>query len=90
MRPIDADKLREELLEYEITIKRVNKNRISVKEQAILLDINAIVTNSPTADTTIHAEWIDDGCLYKCSNCGHTEEYYDMSYCPNCGARMDE
>lgn len=48
MRLIDADELKEELLEYEITIKRVNKNRISKKEQAILLDINAIVTNSPT------------------------------------------
>ena len=36
------------------------------------------------------AEWKEDGSwyFYKCSNCGHTEPYYVMVYCPVCGARM--
>ena len=34
------------------------------------------------------AEWKEDGALYRCTHCGHTESYYDMSYCPVCGAMM--
>ena len=36
-----------------------------------------------------HAKWKLDGSVYKCSNCGNAEPYYDFSYCPCCGARMD-
>ena len=46
----------------------------------------------PTEDVApvVHAYWMDNGANYKCSNCGNTEPYYDMLYCPHCGARMDE
>ena len=48
----------------------------------------------------VHAEWIDtqpeyhDGFhrnAHKCSNCNdyYTTEYYDLFFCPRCGAKMD-
>jgi hypothetical protein len=58
----------------------------------------------PTADVVevVHGEWIRGMGSYtriKCSKCEWTkpyiEDFYeaellaDMSYCPNCGARMD-
>lgn len=80
MRLVDADKLIEELNEAQIEGDEFYKGLGKAK---------LIVCYQPTIDPVKHAEWKEDGCLYKCSNCGNTEEYYDMSYCPCCGARMD-
>lgn len=38
----------------------------------------------------VHAEWKDNGANFKCSNCGNTETYDDMLFCPKCGAKMDK
>ena len=52
-----------------------------------------------------HGRWVDDyddyvGYIARCSVCGKkvlhavsydlTGERYEMNYCPNCGAKMDE
>ena len=34
-------------------------------------------------------EWIDDGCIEKCSQCGERREFPHWDFCPNCGAKMD-
>lgn len=49
------------------------------------------IDNAYTTDfaPVVHAEWIQDGCMYKCSNCGNHESYYDDCYCRVCGAKMD-
>lgn len=33
-------------------------------------------------------EWVDDGCVEKCSQCGERKEFPHWKYCPNCGADM--
>ena len=48
------------------------------------------IEEQETIDPIIHAEWKEDGCLYKCSNCGMTNSYYSDSYCVCCGAKMDK
>ena len=94
MRLIDADELKEQLKErYLKTVEWKSKTVYYEKadgEIAAFLEAVRTLNNAPTIDPVKHAEWKEDGCLYKCTNCGHTEEYYDMSYCPCCGARMDE
>ena len=60
-----------------------------------LLDMEVVEAN-PVA----HAKWTDtqpnyhNGCYisaHVCSNCHdyYTTEYYDLYFCPRCGARMD-
>lgn len=61
----------------------------------------AIIESVPTIDSVKHGKWVDfmteEWCTFdecKCSVCG-VVEYFNkgwkkFSYCPNCGARMDE
>ena len=62
----------------------------------------AMIESTPTVDAVpvVHAEWIDIqpdyhsgfyGNVHKCSNCNdyYTTEYYDLFFCPRCGAKMD-
>ena len=46
----------------------------------------------PAADVreNVRGEWIDDGQVQICSNCGEEHEWieYRASYCDNCGADM--
>lgn len=57
--------------------------------------LKLIVADCPTADVqeVRHGRWVQDGTGYhaKCSVCGeivYRGWYY--SFCPNCGAQMDE
>lgn len=56
-------------------------------------DIIKIIKSLPSVEPIIKkAKWIEDGyydlpCV--CSYCGE-EGSYEMEYCPNCGARMEE
>ena len=58
-------------------------------------DMFALLRNTPAADVApvIHGEWIHKNGEMYCSVCGSEalmdEVYYESSYCPNCGARMD-
>lgn len=87
MRLIDADELKEQLFKLKCLYWRAVERR---NENYYYLAAIKIVNEQPTIDPVKHGEWEEDGALYKCTNCGHTEGYYDMSYCPECGARMDE
>lgn len=49
----------------------------------------------PTIDPVKHGKWIEEpNCWYRCTNCGQhypsIRGYMDYSYCPNCGAKMEE
>jgi hypothetical protein len=35
-------------------------------------------------------EWIDDGGIEKCNQCGERKEFPHWNFCPNCGADMRE
>lgn len=65
-------------------------------------DVYELLEDIPTVDAVpvVHAEWIDIqpdyhsgfyGNVHKCSNCNdyYTTEYYDLFFCPRCGAKMD-
>ena len=77
---IDADKLKALIDE---TMKPGDLfNPIDFKSAIYMVDAEDVAP-------VIHAEWKNNGANYKCSNCGNTEPYYDMLYCPKCGAKMD-
>ena len=35
-------------------------------------------------------EWIEDGCVEKCKDCGEQKRFPHWNFCPNCGADMRE
>ena len=63
-----------------VTLKGIDLTRFDRPDWCPLVEVESVK----------HAEWLEDGCLYKCSNCGMTNNYYSDSYCVCCGARMDK
>ena len=100
MKLIDAYRYRHELLQRFDNARRWKEKAIKANaEQKIIIRaetaINIIaeclecLKEQPEIDYVKYAKWLDNGANYECSNCGHTEGYYDMRYCPNCGAKME-
>lgn len=101
-RLIDADKLREhkyKSVQYERTIANELSNDPTYAFMCGWNDaIDSIVENAPTVDAVRHGHWIKANdpmsspfdtmkrCL--CSEC--REWGAVTSYCPHCGAKMDE
>ena len=52
--------------------------------------------NAPICDAfhklveATQGEWVDDGCIEKCNQCGERREFPHWKFCPNCGADMRE
>ena len=95
-RYIDADALREEVIEE---ISQNNLNNL-FRYAFIDEDFVAMIDDSPTANVAEvrHGQWlpIEDDVIFKCSLCDcevstswDYEEDDMFSYCPCCGARMD-
>ena len=44
----------------------------------------------PPADVkpVVRGEWIEDGCITQCSECGEPKRFPHWTVCPNCGAEM--
>ena len=40
----------------------------------------------PSAEKT--GEWVEDGAIEKCKDCGEQKSFPHWRFCPNCGARM--
>jgi rubrerythrin len=91
MRPIDADKMREDWLEN-------GENEFVYDTNAVLESIDA----QPAVDAApvVHGHWIDKTTTAKglsiyrfvCSACGHiffNAGIDNFNFCPDCGARMD-
>lgn len=101
MRAIDADKLRQDVLDWEDC---PNGFSDTYDKARIIDEINY----QPTLDVepVKHGKWIKDGeasALYKCSKCGTLcslvgyancipieQMNKTMKYCNSCGAKMDE
>ena len=87
MRAIDADKLRQDVLDWEDC---PNGFSDTYDKARIIDEINY----QPTLDVepVRHGKWIYTGFMeVKCSDCGNVfHELEDTNYCPNCGAKMDE
>lgn len=83
MRLIDAEAFEEEIVK---TMRYVPKDAV--------LDVACMVNRAPTieAKPVVHAHWeeIANGFMV-CSHCKESvEENRKYSYCPICGAQMDE
>ena len=94
MRLIDAEALENKLVK---TMRYVPKNAV--------LDVACMVNRAPTVEAKpiVHAHWISEDeaeelghfeWSYCCSNCKEIfwdcTESFAFSYCPCCGATMDE
>lgn len=50
------------------------------------------ISEVETADTVVHAEWVDSKNIFGlpvCSNCMESQPGRKTRYCQNCGAKMD-
>ena len=96
MRPIDADALKELLIE---TLERIAKMPAMTNEEmhviAACRTLAEMIDDAPTLDRAqaSHGEWIHDiNNLYGCSECLQRETMSHKAmkrFCPNCGAKMD-
>ena len=59
-------------------------------------DMIDALENAPRVDPVKHGHWVDEGEKFLpiyCSCCGFGKKHEDQrsyTYCPNCGAKMDE
>jgi len=59
-------------------------------------DAKIVIRDIPAADVApvVHGRWVDNGIsgsmLSGCSVCGFSCGAFSFSYCPNCGAKMEE
>lgn len=98
MRLIDADELIEKLdPEYKATVKLIKKGEAHLDNLAEgYKEVHDIIIWSPTVDAepVRHGHWevaigYDIRRKVQCSDCGRMA-FECSSYCPNCGAKMDE
>ena len=87
MRLIDADALRQKLLEelHNRSMQGFGKG---------LMIANSCVVNAPTIEPRKNGKWLPDNNsdvnglkIVECSKC-HKRAYGSGNYCPNCGAEM--
>lgn len=91
MRMIDGDKLATEFEKYQMHLTTVG-DKISSK---VWQDAKFAVYDAPAVDAmpVVHGRWkmYPECGATRCSACDWSiEEAWWSSYCPNCGAKMDE
>lgn len=95
MRLIDADALAEELWNIRWDLQMMDDTQTADKMMAGLRKAEIKLENAPTIDPVKHGRWIKDELITgTCSVCGWDAIFAEtdvvgMSYCPNCGAKMD-
>ncbi len=98
MRLIDADKLKQELIELRTMAEY--KEGVNSYAYAALKYAVVCVINAPTieAEPVRHGDWLYNDIYLpncaECSECGwrssvRGDEIPSYHYCPNCGAKMD-
>lgn len=93
MKVIDAEKLKDDIWNYAIKLKRF----------VGLHEINNIIDEQPEVETVKHGHWVelirpcvidgyrDEDNSYYCSVCHASVCCYELNeYCSHCGAKMDE
>lgn len=99
MRAIDGDALAELL--YGVRRRLDPKAYKSEAELYIrdnmLLNLEEMVRSAPTIDPVKHGRWNRENDYNTCSVCGKSVHVFNddgdkqnFTYCPNCGARMEE
>ena len=102
MKLIDADRLIAAIRRFEKEFRSSNALGDPMLTMAFADGVGAIadliVDEVPTVEERKHGHWIYDdpfGALPKCSECGRRSrdaaaEECCTTYCPHCGAKMDE
>lgn len=95
MRLIDADALKEQILDWiseQVVSKYISHDACMATREGARVAFN-LLNDAPTIDAVPRVPFISTA--YYCSNC-EGEAYWDTDYgqqlfgfCPNCGARMD-
>lgn len=50
--------------------------------------IREIIEDKADVESVVRGEWVSDGALEVCINCGEVKEFPHWNYCPNCGVKM--
>lgn len=91
-RYIDADLVIADLQRYLCANCSIHCNPISIKNSACdIAECLRMTDNAPTADVepVRHGQWDELATFLICSKCKKPFKY-QYSYCPSCGAKMDE
>ena len=96
-RLIDANALRQRMFSYYGCVNEYSSKEHYRGETLMNYEvadmIEDCIDNAPTVDAVevVHGRWKEPYFLYLvCSECGTGYvKYFDMNYCPNCGAKMD-
>ena len=79
------------LIDAEALIQKRNHAKAYAQDMYVIGQ--GYVMDAPTiaAVPVVRGEWIEDGDMQICSNCGeeHSWEEYRASYCEDCGAKME-
>lgn len=99
MRLIDADLLEKEIYKWMPKDQETWMSSDIPPIENLVVSIMMTIQEQPTVDAVpvVHGKWIDEtfkpwGLVhhpFKCNLCGEHAEF-DSTYCPNCGAKMDE
>lgn len=94
MRLIDADALNHVMQDVEKHFLEEGYVDGSLPLNICKIIVGDVINKSPTVDAApvVHAKWVFDRPYhYKCSACNNmwSSVAMVMSYCPNCGAKMD-
>ena len=99
MRLIDADALMKDISVIENGLIDVLSTRsadewdecrdrfIILMELEIIKVLKEVIEEAPTVERA-KGEWINEGNLHGCSNCGKYSKEYDKPFCCHCGADM--
>lgn len=81
MRLIDADKLRQDVLDFPNCYNGFS----DTYDKARIIDA---IDEQPTIEERKKGKWLDDCGGVKCSVCGHVidDPYYVEDYCTKCGS----
>ena len=89
-RLIDANALIPEIKRYFCDYLWAGKGEIT-KEDKIIINYHRntvkIIEEAPTVEIP-RGEWINEGQLHGCSNCGRYSKEYNKPFCCHCGADM--
>ena len=96
MRPIDADALKREIVDFKVKLCPENRD-YGVGYFSALSVVEGMLACAPTLtldDLRPNGQWDPDWWRPKCSLCGFTGSLFDIpvspfNYCPNCGAKME-
>ena len=88
MRPIDADELKRQVkfMHKAVNTRDINPDYDTGFHSATS-QMMGLIEYMPTVERP-RGEWINEGQLHGCSNCGRYSKEYNKPFCCHCGADM--